>query len=128
VARLRGAVDEGTAAAARGEWAGVASANQHFHRAVVALAGSARLDAQMELLLAEMRLFFHQMDQPADFHQPYLAENATITDLVEAGHRPEAAQRLDDYLAAAERQLVTAFGGTPRQIGHTWLTPVITAR
>ncbi|QWZ10410.1 GntR family transcriptional regulator [Nocardioides panacis] len=128
VARLRSAVDEGTAAAARGDWAGVASANQHFHRAVVALAGSTRLDAQMDLLLAEMRLFFHQMNQPGDFHQPYLTENAAITDLVEAGRATEAAHRLDDYLASAEHQLVTAFGGTPRQIGHTWLTPVVTAR
>jgi DNA-binding GntR family transcriptional regulator len=128
VTRLRSAVDEGTAAAARSDWAGVASANQHFHRAVVALAGSTRLDAQMDLLLAEMRLFFHQMSQPGDFHQPYLTENAAITDLVEAGRRSEAAHRLDDYLASAEHQLVTAFGGTPRQIGHTWLTPVVTAR
>ena len=26
----------------------------------------------MDLLLAEMRLFFHQMADPADFHLPYL--------------------------------------------------------
>jgi DNA-binding GntR family transcriptional regulator len=108
VTALRTAVDEGRAAARSGDWAGVASANQHFHRAVVALAGSTRLDSQMDLLLAEMRLFFHQMERPEDFHGPYLEENAAITELVEDGHLREAAQRLGDYLAAAERQLVAA--------------------
>jgi DNA-binding GntR family transcriptional regulator len=111
VTALRTAVDEGRAAARGGDWAGVASANQHFHRAVVALAGSTRLNGQMDLLLAEMRLFFHQMQRPEDFHKPYLEENAAITELVEAGRLQEAARRLGDYLAAAERQLVAAIAG-----------------
>jgi DNA-binding GntR family transcriptional regulator len=111
VGALRTAVEEGRTAARRGDWAGVASANQHFHRAVVALAGSTRLDSQMDLLLAEMRLFFHQMQRPDDFHGPYLEENAAITALVEQGHLAEASQRLADYLAAAERQLVAAIAG-----------------
>jgi DNA-binding GntR family transcriptional regulator len=111
VTGLRTAVDEGRAAARSGDWAGVASANQHFHRAVVALAGSTRLDTQMDLLLAEMRLFFHQMQRPEDFHGPYLEENAAITELVEGGQLEEAARRLGDYLAAAERQLVAAIAG-----------------
>jgi DNA-binding GntR family transcriptional regulator len=109
-AGLRLAVEEGRAAARRDDWAGVASANQHFHRAVVALAGSTRLDGQMDLLLAEMRLFFHQMEQPEGFHRPYLEENAAITSLIEDGRLTEASRRLADYLATAERQLVAAIG------------------
>ncbi len=105
------AVAEGREAATREDWEGVASANQHFHRAVVALAGSARLDAQMDLLLAEMRLFFHAMGEPERFHRPYLEENAAIADLLSGGDRTAAAQRLEAYLSAAQDQLVAAFDG-----------------
>lgn len=111
VAAVRAAVAEGREARARQDWDGVASANQHFHRAVVALAGSTRLDDQMALLLAEMRLFFHQMDGPEKFHRPYLEENAAIADLLTAGRHADAAERLEGYLARAQHQLVTAFAG-----------------
>ncbi|MDT9595134.1 GntR family transcriptional regulator [Nocardioides zeae] len=107
---LDAAVREGTAASGRGDWTGVGSANQHFHRAVVALAGSERLVAQMELLLAEMRLFFHQMGDPEPFHAPYLDENAVIAGHLRAGRREAAATRLAAYLGTAEEQLVAGFG------------------
>ncbi len=110
LAAVRAAVGEGQAAAAREDWPGVASANQHFHRAVVALAGSTRLDAMMELLLAEMRLFFHLMGSTETFHRPYLAENAAIADLLESGRGDDAARRLASYLASAEHQLLESFG------------------
>lgn len=109
VAAVAAAVTEGRSGLDRGDWDAVASANQHFHRAVVALAGSPRLDAQMDLLLAEMRLFFHSMGDPERFHRPYLEENAAIADLLSAGDRAAAADRLDAYLAAAQEQLVEAF-------------------
>jgi DNA-binding GntR family transcriptional regulator len=108
LAAVRAAVAEGQDAGSREDWDGVATANQHFHRAVVALAGSARLDAQMDLLLAEMRLVFRQMGGPEQFHRPYLDENAAIAGSLAAGRRSEAAKRLDRYLARAERQLVGA--------------------
>lgn len=109
VAAVAAAVTEGRAGLDRGDWDAVASANQHFHRAVVALAGSPRLDAQMNLLLAEMRLFFHSMGDPERFHRPYLEENAAIAELLSTGDRGAAASRLDAYLAAAQEQLVEAF-------------------
>ncbi|WP_295656414.1 GntR family transcriptional regulator [uncultured Nocardioides sp.] len=115
LAALRAAVEEGWTASGAEDWHGVASANQHFHRAVVALAGSARLDAEAELLLAEMRLFFHRMEAPGEFHRPYLDENAVIADLVLAGRREEAAGRLTDYLASAQGQLVAHFLGPGRR-------------
>lgn len=111
IAAVGAAVTEGREAVERGTWDQVASANQHFHRAVVALAGSARLDAQMDLLLAEMRLFFHVMGEPERFHRPYLEENAAIADLLTDGDREGAAERLATYLASAQDQLVTAFRG-----------------
>lgn len=109
LAALDAAVREGTIAGDRGDWGAVGSANQHFHRAVVALSGSERLVAQMELLLAEMRLFFHQMGDPERFHAPYLEENAVITGHLRAGRRDDAARRMAAYLKAAEEQLVAGF-------------------
>ena len=88
---LEDAVEEGRAAAAQGRWDDLASANQHFHRALVALAGSPRLDQQMALLLAEMRLVFHGMPGVREFHEPYLGRNARICELLEAGKRIAAA-------------------------------------
>ena len=109
VAAVRAAVDEGMAAAGLAGWAEVASANQHFHRALVALAGSARLDQQMALLLAEMRLVFHRMTGVREFHEPYLARNDAICALLEAGDREAAAVAVTEYLDAAERQLLVAY-------------------
>lgn len=115
LAALDAAVREGTIAGDRGDWGAVGSANQHFHRAVVALSGSERLVAQMELLLAEMRLFFHQMGDPERFHAPYLEENAMITGHLRAGRRADAARRMAAYLRAVEEQLVAGF---ERRAGH----------
>lgn len=109
VAAARAAVDEGVAAAAADRWTGVASANQHFHRALVALAGSARLDQQMALLLAEMRLVFHRMSGVREFHEPYLGRNDAICALLEAGEREAAAAAVGGYLDEAEAQLLAAY-------------------
>lgn len=109
VGAVRAAVDEGRAAAAGGEWTGVASANQHFHRALVALAGSTRLDQQMALLLAEMRLVFHRMPGVREFHEPYLGRNDAICRLLEAGERDAAGDAVVEYLGSAEAQLLAAY-------------------
>ncbi len=122
VAAVAAAVDEGRDAGSAGDWEGVANANQHFHRAIVSLAGSPRLDAQMELLLAEMRLFFHHMGRPEEFHSPYLEENSIIAGLLTSGRRTDAAERLAGYLATAEQQLVAAF--SEPDTSHRVSTPV----
>jgi DNA-binding GntR family transcriptional regulator len=109
VARVRAAVDEGRAAARTADWDGVASANQHFHRALVALSGSPRLDQQMKLLLAEMRLVFHRMREVRAFHEPYLDRNDAICVLLEAGDRAAAAVEVRRYLTDAESQILDAY-------------------
>lgn len=109
MAAVQQAVDEGRAAATAGDGDAVASANQHFHRAVVALAGSARLDADMGLLLAEMRLVFHRTG-PADwFHLPYVERNAAIAELMGEGRIDAAVDALEAYLDDAEKHLLTTF-------------------
>lgn len=109
VAAVRAAVQEGQTAAAAGDWNAVGSANQHFHRALVGLAGSPRLDQQMGLLLAEMRLVFHRMSDVREFFEPYLARNDAVCALLEAGERAAAADAVAEYLDAALAQLLTAY-------------------
>jgi DNA-binding GntR family transcriptional regulator len=106
---LRRAVDEGRIAAKEDRWADVATANLHFHQAVVALAGSARLDEYMGQVAAELRLAFHVVADPRPFHEPYLGRNGEILERLAAGEPAAAADVLEDYLRAAERQLVAEY-------------------
>jgi DNA-binding GntR family transcriptional regulator len=108
-AAVRAAVDEGQQAVAAGNWTAVASANQHFHRALVGLAGSPRLEQQMALLLAEMRLIFHRMPGVREFHEPFVGRNDDICKLLEAGDRDGAEQALADYFDEAEAQLLESY-------------------
>jgi DNA-binding GntR family transcriptional regulator len=109
LAAVRAAVEEGRQAAAQERWDDLASANQHFHRALVALAGSTRLDQQMALLLAEMRLVFHGMPEVRGFHEPYLPRNVVICELLEAGERAAAADAVVEYLRVAEEHLLADY-------------------
>lgn len=84
----------------------MASANQEFHRSVVARSGSERLNTAMERILAEMRLIFHGMASDETFHQPYIDYNAEIVTYLERGDNALAADVLIHYLAKAEQQLL----------------------
>lgn len=108
LAEMRAAVEDGERAAREGEWVDLGTADIHFHRAVAALSGSARIDEAMGQVLAELRLVFSVMADPRAFHEPYLAENRTILDLLADGRAAGAADRLADYLDRAEQQLLTA--------------------
>ncbi|MGA7203160.1 MAG: GntR family transcriptional regulator [Specibacter sp.] len=113
VADLRGIVVAGRQAESCGDIAGMAAANQEFHRAVVARAGSERLDALMAQVLAEMRLVFHAMGSDPAFHAPYLAENLKLIELLAAGENAAAAELMRRYLDRAETQLLAALGAIP---------------
>lgn len=103
------AVEDAEAAARRGDWLEVRTADLHFHQAVGALAQSPRIDEQMRRALAELRLVFHAMTDPEQFHSPYVGRNRTIAELVEAGRGREAERALLAYLADAERQLLAVY-------------------
>lgn len=109
--RLNIIVQNAHKAAAGGDVAAMAGANQEFHRAVVALAGSVRLNRLMEEILAEMRLVFASMTSDARFHAPYVKDNARIVELLKWGCPDEAAKLLTDYLHRAEHQLLAALHG-----------------
>jgi DNA-binding GntR family transcriptional regulator len=106
---VRRAVEEGEEAAAAGRWVDVGTANMHFHQALAALAGSPRVEEAMRHVLAELRLVFHVMAAPQTFHEPYLADNRRIVELLEAGEREAAGEALERYLTAAEEQLTRAY-------------------
>jgi DNA-binding GntR family transcriptional regulator len=110
VTHARAAVTEGQRARAADDSAGVANANQHFHRAVVALAGSARLDRLMAHMLAEMRLVFHTARANPRFYEAFVDDNDALCALLEQGRLGDAAEAMEDYLARSEKEVLRAAG------------------
>ena len=110
VAAVRAAVEEGKAAAAADDEEALGTANQHFHRAIVALAGSRRLDTIMSQVLAEMRLFFHKATVDAHFYRGYLPDNEEICKALEAGELDRAWDLLLAYLDRSEEKQSAVHG------------------
>lgn len=108
--QLQDIVDGARAAKGRRDMAGVAQANQEFHRAIAGLTGSRRIDLLMEGVLAEMRLVFHLMDDDSLFHEHYLERNADIVRLLVDDGRPAAAEALRSYLMDARDHVLSALG------------------
>jgi len=107
--RVELAIEEGKAAADAEDWRALGTANIRFHQAVVALADSPRLDELMRGVLAELRLVFHVMDDPRQFHEPYLVRNGEIAHCLETGCFLAAEQKMAEYLGDAEHQLLKAY-------------------
>ena len=110
VAAVRAAVEEGKLAAAANDDEGLGNANQHFHGAIVALAGSRRLNTIMSQVLAEMRLFFHKATVDAHFYSGYLKDNEEICAALEAGDLDLAATLLEVYLDRSEEKQAEVHG------------------
>jgi DNA-binding GntR family transcriptional regulator len=109
IERLGAALARADSASADEDWLGLGTANIDFHAEIAALAGSPRIDALMQRLLAELRLVFHVMADPRRFHEPYLARNRELFELIRAGDGPGTERALGAYLDDAERQLVQAY-------------------
>ncbi|MFI0349349.1 GntR family transcriptional regulator [Actinomadura sp. 9N407] len=107
--RLDAAVAEGERAAEAGRWSAVGTADIRFHQAIGALCGSPRVDEVMRHLLAELRLVFHEMGSPREFHEPYLARNRVLADLMARGEIAAAERELLSYFDDAEAQLTGAY-------------------
>ena len=99
------------AAAGRGDWVAVGTANMQFHRDLVALAGSPRIDQVTERLLAEMRLAFHAVASPQRLHETYVGRNRLLLELLGAGEFERAARQLEDYLQDSLTTLGEAMRG-----------------
>ena len=90
-------------------WAEVGTANMAFHKAIVALADSERLNEMFSHLLAELRLAFGLLRDPHFLHAPYVGMNLKILQIFEAGRPAEAAQELSAYLVHSERIILAAY-------------------
>ena len=111
LAAVRRAIEDGEKAAAQDRWVDVGTANMRFHQAVVALAGSTRLDEFMRQVSAELRLAFAAMPDPRAFPEPFLRRHRALLDRIEAGDTEAAEGLLADYLSDAEQQLVATYDG-----------------
>ncbi|WP_240506274.1 GntR family transcriptional regulator [Thermoactinospora rubra] len=109
LAAIREAVADAERAAVAGDWQAVGTANIRFHQALAALNASPRLDEAMRQLLAELRLVFHVMKNPREFHEPFVERNRELLELVEAGKAEEAGRYLEAYLDHAEQLLLRAY-------------------
>lgn len=107
---VRAAVRAGRAGERAADWQAVAQASTEFHRALVGLAGSPRLDDLIEGLMAEFRLAYARMTDTQQFHRDFLDRNEALADLIGAGEIAAAAAELDQYLHDSERALVAAYG------------------
>lgn len=107
---LARAVSDGQRSARGSDWKGVSTANIHFHRELVALAGSERTDELMRSVFAELRLAFHVVDDPRRLHEPYLARNRQILQTLQEGDRGGAERLLAVYLDDSLRGLVEVYG------------------
>jgi DNA-binding GntR family transcriptional regulator len=107
------AVEDAEEAVAARHWGEVRTADLRFHLAIAALAGSPRVDELMRRALAELRLVFHAMTDPEQFHEPFVARNRVIAELVVSGDGETAEKELLDYLSDAERQILDVYGHAP---------------
>jgi DNA-binding GntR family transcriptional regulator len=112
---IRATVEAAESAAAVGRWFEVRTADLHFHQAVAALANSPRIDELMRRSLAELRLIFHAMADPEQFHAPFVRRNRVIAESIMLGHGEDAEKELLGYLADAERQILAVYRG-PAQV------------
>lgn len=101
-------VASGEAAAERGDWVAVGTANMRFHSHLVALAGSRRVDDVTARVLAELRLAFHAVASPQVLHEPYVGRNRELLALLDDGDFARAATDLEQYLRDSEQQLLDA--------------------
>ncbi|MER6345704.1 GntR family transcriptional regulator [Streptomyces sp. NPDC001595] len=106
---LAAVVEAGRRAARESDWKAVGTANIHFHRELVALAGSERTDELMRSVFAELRLAFHVVDEPRRLHEPYIARNVGILGALQAGDRTEAERLLAGYLDDSLEQVVEVY-------------------
>jgi DNA-binding GntR family transcriptional regulator len=107
IAGLYEAVDRLEEAAKAQDWPRVFESDMLFHRRLVALLGSERLEVFYGNLLGELRLGLVEVDRASRDVKRSRAEHRRVADLLAAGNRRECARLLTEHLAEAEK-LVTA--------------------
>lgn len=112
---LRDAVTAARGARDSGDGTAAGSADLAFHQAVMALAGSTRLDSFITSLFAQLRLAFHVMADAHTFHAAYVERNAQILELLQTGDAAGAGAAMHAYLDDARDQILAALPPDPPQ-------------
>ncbi len=99
---MRSAVDALASAAEMGDWANVIESDVDFHRHLVALLGSPRLDRFFEELQGELQLCLALINRQGDEPAPLVAEHRELCDLMERGEQAKCCERLEHHLADSE--------------------------
>ncbi|MBK0420918.1 GntR family transcriptional regulator [Leucobacter sp. CSA2] len=97
-----------------GEWRNVGTASLDFHRKLVALCGSASLDAFFTSTAAQLRLAFSVIEDEARFQLQWVARDREIAELVLGGARAEAQIALERYLDDSEVSVIDAVRAAER--------------
>src|SRR5689334_6154302 len=103
---VRAPVRQAVARAEKNDWSKAGTANIQFHRAIVRLAGSTRLNDESDRLFAELMLAFRVAQEMDEFHRTYLPWNRRIVELLNDGTVEQAVDQLNEYFDAAEQDLV----------------------
>ena len=103
IARLYEAVDRLETAAKAQDWPAVFQSDMLFHRRLVALLGSERLETFYGNLLGELRLVLVEVDRTSRDVRRSRAEHRRVADLLAGGKRRECALLLTEHLNEAER-------------------------
>jgi DNA-binding GntR family transcriptional regulator len=120
---LRATVER-IATLASGDLTALVEADVRFHRALVALIGSPRLDRMFGQLASEMRLCMAVTDHPAAFPQEEIvAEHRELYELIAAGERARCRKLLLHHLDESERRIEAALaalgdGDEPAQLSR----------
>jgi DNA-binding GntR family transcriptional regulator len=111
---LTGALEELERAAAGREWTSLVEADLAFHRALVALLGSERLDRLQRALELELRLAFSItafVEREFDDPDPLVADHRLILEHLLDGDAARFRARLLDHLDRHEKAVIRVFEG-----------------
>ncbi|WP_315928328.1 GntR family transcriptional regulator [Mesorhizobium sp. SP-1A] len=108
LARMQQTAVEADVARREGDWRRVGTLNMEFHRRMVELCDSPRLSACFDLVLAELRLVFGQLEDTSHLHEPYIGLNLALVEALERQDATGALAQLETYLVKSERAVLAA--------------------
>ena len=117
LAALTRGVEEAERLAAAGDWREVGTVNLRFHEELVALLGSPRRSRFFHTLMTELRLGFCAIADFQALHEPYVAWNRRLLDLLAGGEQERALAELERYLDQAEEQIAAAVRAAAQREG-----------
>ena len=91
------------------KWQDVGTADMEFHRLLVSLSNSPRLDRLFAELTVELRLIFGLISDLRSLHQPFVAMNRNIVEGLKKEKAKKAAKLLGDYLKQSEKMIIEAY-------------------